>query len=113
MSLFDYQESHVDALHKAINEPCLTAIDASDTGTGKTYTAAALAARSKWRVAVVCPKAVLISWHRVLTQFNVEIMGISNYELFKGGQWYLPNDSKLGDISETCPYMIRPLDMRN
>lgn len=113
MSLFDYQESHVDALHKAINEPCLTAIDASDTGTGKTYTAAALAARSKWRVAVVCPKAVLISWHRVLTQFNVEIMGISNYELFKGGQWYLPNDSKLGDISATCPYMIRPLDKKS
>jgi superfamily II DNA or RNA helicase len=107
MSLLSYQESHVASLEKALNDPCHVAIDASDTGTGKTYTAAGLAKKMGLRVVVICPKAVLIIWQRVLNQFGVEILGIANYELFKGGRWYT---DVLTDTKERCNYTNRTAD---
>lgn len=104
MSLLSYQEPHIDTLEAALTDPCGTAIDASDTGTGKTYAAAGLAKRMGLRVAVICPKAVLITWHRVLEQFDVEVLGIANYELFKGGQWYT---NVLIDTKERCQYIVQ------
>jgi superfamily II DNA or RNA helicase len=104
MSLFPYQQPHIDTLEKALNQSCRCAIDASDTGTGKTYAAAGLAKQMKLRVAVFCPKAVLIVWQRVLSQFDIEILGIANYELIKGGKWYT---DVIAGTKETCPYMIR------
>lgn len=103
MSLLPYQEQHVATLQKALRDPCHCAIDASDTGTGKTYAAAGLAKAMNLEVVVVCPKAVLITWHRVLTQFKVPILGVANYELFKGGKWYT---DVLEEKRETCPYRI-------
>lgn len=102
MSLLPYQEPHVDQLTAALKHACGTAIDASDTGTGKTYAAAGLAKREGYRVAVFCPKAVIITWQRVLESFGVEILGIANYELIKGGKWY--TDVKLSEKA-SCPYM--------
>lgn len=58
----------------------------------------------KLRVAVICPKAVLITWQRVLESFDVDIMGISNYEMFKGGKWYT---DVLTNTKECCDYMDR------
>lgn len=102
MSLLSYQETHVEQLETALKHASGTAIDASDTGTGKTYAAAGLAKRLGLRVAVFCPKAVIISWHRVLESFGVEILGIANYELIKGGKWYTDGTFT---TKESCPYM--------
>jgi len=104
MSLLKYQEPHIDTLEAALNDKCRCAIDASDTGTGKTYAAAGLAKRMSLRVAVICPKAVLITWQRVLESFDVDILGITNYEMFKGGKWY---KDVTGDVKEQCEYMDR------
>lgn len=104
MSLLSYQEPHVHTLQAALKDPCSTAIDASDTGTGKTYAAAGLAKRMKLRVAVVCPKAVLITWQRVLQAFDIEILGLANYELFKGGKWYT---DVITNTKDKCQYMDR------
>lgn len=104
MSLLEYQKAHVEQLEAALGQKCRCAIDASDTGTGKTYAAAGLAKRMGYRVAVVCPKAVLITWERVLQAFDIDVLGIANYELFKGGKWYT---NVVGDVKETCEYMQR------
>lgn len=104
MSLLEYQKPHIDTLEAALNDICHCAIDASDTGTGKTYAAAGLAKHMGLRVAVICPKAVLITWQRVLESFDVTILGIANYEMFKGGKWYT---DVIGDTLERCEYMDR------
>src|SRR5574343_1125211 len=44
------------------------AIDGSDTGTGKTYTACAVARELGYNILVVCPKAVIKSWKKVVTK---------------------------------------------
>jgi len=109
MSLLPYQEAHAATLEEALKQTCQCAIDASDTGTGKTYVAAALAKRLQLGVVVVCPKSVLISWQRVLQQFGVTIYGIANYELIKGGSWYT---DVIGDIKEPCLFTEKNPDYK-
>lgn len=104
MSLLPYQLPHVQSLKKALSHISGCALDTSDTGTGKTYTTAALAKEQGLRVLVFCPKAVLIPWKRVLDQFDVEILGIANYELIKGGKWYTDD---IGGTKTVCPYVVR------
>lgn len=62
-------------------------LDASDTGTGKTYIALAVASVLNRPVYVVCPKAVIPSWQRCATHFGINLAGICNYEtLTRGNQ---------------------------
>ena len=61
------------------------ALDGSDTGTGKTYAALAVARELGLKVAVVCPKSVIESWRRVIVNhFGLEYEFILNYEALKG-----------------------------
>jgi superfamily II DNA or RNA helicase len=84
------------------------ALDASDTGTGKTYTACAIARHMGRRPFVVCPKAVISSWKKALAYLGVKPIGVINYEAVKNGktgagkfidevkekfQWTLPENS--------------------
>ncbi len=62
------------------------ALDASDTGTGKTYTALAAAYILDRPVYVVCPKAVRPSWKRAAVHFNSMIIFVCNYELLRRGE---------------------------
>jgi superfamily II DNA or RNA helicase len=65
------------------------AIDGSDLGLGKTFTACAVARELNLNILVVCPKAVMNSWRRVITNhFNMEnrLIGIINYELLRVGR---------------------------
>lgn len=71
-----------------------TAIDGSDTGTGKTYTACAVARELGYKIVVVCPKAVIKSWHKVLYKhFKIgdQVIDIVNYEKLRNGR----KDSKV------------------
>jgi superfamily II DNA or RNA helicase len=87
--LLPYQRPHVVKLIKSlINNR--TAFDASDTGTGKTYTSTAACKQLGYKPFIVCPKAVVRSWQRVLKAFNCEYYGISNYELIQSLKYYPP-----------------------
>lgn len=64
------------------------AIDGSDTGVGKTYTACAVARELGYNIFVICPKAVKESWRRVIfDHFDMgsKCIGIENYESLKTG----------------------------
>lgn len=65
-----------------------SAIDGSDTGVGKTYTACAVARELGYNIFVVCPKAVKESWRRVIhDHFDMKdkCISIENYESLKNG----------------------------
>jgi superfamily II DNA or RNA helicase len=57
-----------------------TFLDASPTGTGKTYTAMAFCALMGYSPIVVCPKSVIHVWHEVAAIFKVREPLISSYE---------------------------------
>jgi superfamily II DNA or RNA helicase len=62
-----------------------SALDASDTGTGKTFVACAVARVLELALLVVCPKNVLPPWKRAAELFDVEIEVI-NYEMLRTGK---------------------------
>lgn len=64
------------------------AIDGSDMGVGKTYTAVAVARELDYNILVICPKAVVSAWGNVLYKhfkMNDRVLGIVNYEKLKSG----------------------------
>lgn len=61
------------------------AVDASDTGTGKTYSSLATAIVLRRPVFIVCPKAVIPSWKKVGRHFNIPVP-TCNYELLRRGE---------------------------
>lgn len=64
------------------------AIDGSDTGVGKTYSAVAVARELGMRVAVVCPKAVISPWIKIIKKhFGMTPEFVLNYESVKSGKY--------------------------
>ena len=97
--LISYQLPHMLQLKESMSiNDCI--LDASDTGTGKTYTALALCKSTKKKPFVICPKSVIPSWLSVAKHFDMDIFGIANYELLKGCKYYTPDLEKV-----KCPYM--------
>jgi len=97
--LLNYQVPHFVQLQETFRvRKCI--LDASDTGTGKTYVAMALAKELKLMPFVICPKSVVNNWVSVAKHFNVELLGIANYEMIKGCKFYNNNLEKLD-----CPYI--------
>jgi len=65
------------------------AIDGSDLGVGKTYTACGVARELDMDILVVCPKAVMEPWRRVIkNHFKMagRLVGIINYEMLRRGK---------------------------
>jgi superfamily II DNA or RNA helicase len=64
------------------------ALDGSDTGAGKTYTAVGVARELGMGIAVVCPKAVIYSWNKVIqSHFGMKPEFVLNYESVKTGKY--------------------------
>lgn len=64
------------------------ALDGSDTGAGKTYTAVGVARELGMGIAVVCPKAVIYSWNKVINgHFGMKPEFVLNYESVKTGKY--------------------------
>lgn len=102
--LLTYQIPHFYQMIETIKRSnCI--LDASDTGTGKTYTTLALAKALKLKPLVICPKSVIPSWISVAKHFGIKLFGISNYELFKGCKYYTENYEKVD-----CPYMDKIIE---
>ena len=98
-SLLSYQVPHALQLYESFfKNNCV--LDASDTGTGKTYTTIALCKMLGLRPFVICPKSVINNWIDVCEKMNVKILGISNYEKLKASKYYTENLE-----SVVCPYM--------
>jgi len=76
------------------------ALDASDTGTGKTYVAVALAKSLGLEPFIICPKSVIPSWINVAKSLEVSLFGIANYEMIKGCKYYTSNLERV-----ECPYV--------
>lgn len=56
------------------------ALDTSDTGTGKTYTACWIARQMRRPIVVICPIKARITWKTTLAKFGLEAHVIINYE---------------------------------
>ena len=83
-----WQVSAVSKLCAAIKKwGC--AIDGSDVGVGKTYNACGTARELDMDILVVCPKAVMESWKRVIKnhfKINHRLIGVINYEMLRMGK---------------------------
>lgn len=82
--LLAYQIAPVSVLTAAIRN-FGAALDCSDTGTGKTYTALAVCRELGLSPVVIAPKAVLPSWKRAAAHLGVTLAGCVNYELARTG----------------------------
>jgi SNF2 family DNA or RNA helicase len=98
--LLSYQVALVKSLSNTLTQ-FGTALDGSDTGVGKTYSAVAIAAILGLGIFVICPKAVISSWNKVCKIFGVKIYGVINYESIKGGRYYDPQSGQ----KVKCPYI--------
>lgn len=73
------------------------AIDGSDVGVGKTYVACAVARELDMKMLVVCPKAVMEAWRRVISnhfKMKDKLIEIINYEQLRIGK----KDSKIASF---------------
>src|SRR5271154_104687 len=97
--LLKYQIPHFYQLEEILRvRNC--ALDASDTGTGKTYVAIAIAFVLGKKPFIICPKAVIPNWINIAKELGVELFGIANYEMIKGCKYYTANLEKVD-----CPYI--------
>lgn len=85
MSLHTYQSTAANHLAAVILSHS-HALDASDTGVGKTYTALGVAQRLGAIPLVVAPKVSLPTWQRVSDELGVPILGAINPEKLKTGR---------------------------
>lgn len=102
--LLGFQIQHAQNLIYALQRNGI-ATDQSDTGTGKTYSAVAICKQLGLRPLIVGPKSVIIPWYDVCHDFEVEPLGVVNYETLKNGKYYSDvNDFQL-ECREDCPYI--------
>lgn len=85
--LRNYQVEHT---HKLLNVLCKhnCALDASDTGTGKTYTTIKLCEFLSMEPFIICPLSVINVWVRLCEMNKTQIFGIANYEMIKNCKYY-------------------------
>lgn len=91
--LLNYQLTHVENLVYSLTTYS-RALDASDTGTGKTYSSVAVCKTFGWKPFIVCPKSVIEPWISVLKLMNCDYYGISNYEMLQNCNYITPQGVK-------------------
>lgn len=105
--LYDYQQPHAIKIMNSLQKYNV-AIDNSDTGTGKTFTALVVCRELNLRPLVICPKAVIPAWERSASKLGVEVLTIGNYEIIKTGQMrktkVLTNGKKVKTVVD-CPWL--------
>lgn len=101
--LLPYQLEHLQNQIYAIKKHHIC-LDASDTGTGKTFVNVALAKQLGYRPFIICPKSVIKNWEQVLSQFQIRPLGIVNYETIRNGKWYT---NKNYNKRDACPYVTK------
>jgi superfamily II DNA or RNA helicase len=100
--LISYQIEHTKKLIASLLNNN-SALDGSDTGTGKTYTALCLAKELELKPIIICPKSVIQSWKNACKYFEIDNYFVSNYEQYKNENTeYLKkeNDNFIWNIRE-------------
>lgn len=82
--LHTYQHLHVFNLISCVSKNNVT-IDGSDTGTGKTYCALAVAKHFGYIPLIICPKSTISIWKDTCLYFNIKPLDIINYENIRLG----------------------------
>jgi len=106
-NLLEYQKSHVESI---INSLVVynRALDASDTGTGKTFTSVCACKLIGWKPFIICPKSVISSWIKVLNFFKCDYYGITNYELMQNCTYF----NSLGE-KKSIPFLTREVVIKD
>lgn len=97
--LLEYQIKHTINLIHIITKN-RTALDCSDTGSGKTFAAIACCVHLKLSPVIICPKSVISNWVNICKSFGVKPIFIVNYETLKLGKYYDKNSDRV-----ICPYV--------
>ena len=102
--LLEYQVPHVNAMFDVFCRGN-RGLDASETGTGKTYTTIYQSILLDLEPFVICPKSVILSWMEVAESYGKPLLGIASYEQFKGCRYFA------SDVLESvdCPYIKKVL----
>jgi len=82
--LYPVQQAHVERLWSILSRSN-SALDSSETGCGKTVCAAEIARLHAGPVLVICPKAVIPSWERELSERGITAH-VTNYEAVRTGR---------------------------
>lgn len=96
--LLNYQIPHCLSLIYSFENSNII-IDASDTGTGKTYCSLAVCKHFNLKPIIICPKSVIQSWTEVCQYFEIEPETIINYEK-------VINTSFFSNNQESYPFVI-------
>lgn len=102
--LKSYQIQHVKTIAYALKRRGV-AVDLSDTGTGKTFSAIAVCKQLGLAPLIITPKATIPNWYAVAEAFDVEPLGVVNYETAKNGKYYASLEDFYAEQRETCPYL--------
>lgn len=86
------------------------ALDMSETGTGKSYAASAVARELNRPLVLICPKAVIPQWNKIFKLFGLTPVVSINYELIGRGNTKWMKWKKLPDL--TTPWKEDALDER-
>lgn len=92
MKLYDWQLPHAEKFLAQLRKDGVV-VDASDTGTGKTYIALWAAKEYKHPLLIVCPKAVIPKWRNLAREAGLSPIDILNVEKLKRSRYL----SKLGN----------------
>jgi SNF2 family DNA or RNA helicase len=91
-NILPYQSLHILNLIARLKKgPCVSVLDSSTTGTGKTYCAIATCYHLKLQPIIICPRSIMSNWKSVCKIFNVIPILIVNYETIKSGKQYDTN----------------------
>jgi superfamily II DNA or RNA helicase len=110
--LLNYQIPHCFSLIFSFDNSNVI-IDASDTGTGKTYCSLAICKQLQLQPIIICPKSVIVNWLNVCKYFEIEPTIITNYEKVINGS-YAKNDTNIfpfvfyNNSSETFEWNLSP-----
>jgi SNF2 family DNA or RNA helicase len=77
--LLPYQTLHTINMISAVKKN-ISSIDASSTGTGKTYVISAVCKQLQIKPLVICPKSIIGTWKNILKSFDVKYIDVINYE---------------------------------
>ncbi|MEO7099086.1 MAG: helicase-related protein [Luteolibacter sp.] len=120
ITLYDYQRTSADHLLDCLRKR-RAALDAAETGTGKTPKAVTIAQELGLPVGVVCPLSIIPVWKRWLSEAGIAPQFILNYEQLRTGktpygEWVhvpikgtvQPNGTVMYDTEEQFSWKLEP-----
>lgn len=82
MTLLPHQIEHFNRINKIL-EDSFFYLDTSPTGSGKTFTTAAVAIRNGMKLFVISPKMLSFGWRKCAELTNIDIIDVVSYESFR------------------------------